>query len=68
MENFYDIAWDIKAGEDLNRIYVYLLDTTSELTAQKVKKAIITAIGRLRTQPESFPRDPLLQSRPENFR
>lgn len=69
MDNdFFDIAWDAKAGEDLDRIYEYLSENASENVAKKVKKAIVTAVRRLQTQLESFPPDPLLQSRPENFR
>ena len=69
MDNdFFDIAWDAKAGEDLDLIFEYLTENVSENVAQKVKKEIVTAVRRLQTQPESFPPDPLLHSRPENFR
>ncbi len=68
MEDVYDITWDIKAGEDLDRIFNYLVETASEEVARKVKKAIVTAVGQLRTQPERYPSDPLLRSQTENFR
>lgn len=64
----YDVCWDSRAGEDLEQIYNYLLENVSETVAKKVKKELVSSVSRLRKYPESYPSDPLLKSRPENFR
>jgi plasmid stabilization system protein ParE len=53
MEDRLDICWDFKAGEDLERIFKHLSENAPESIAQKVKKALVSSVERLSTQPES---------------
>jgi len=64
----YDVAWDENAVKTLNRIFHFIMLSQSEKRAKKLKKKLVTLGDSLRTFPERFPKEKLLEDIPGNFR
>ena len=61
------IRWDIRAKENLNKIYNYIAEESIP-AARHVKKEIIKLARNLDDFPEKYSKESVLKDDPENFR
>lgn len=61
------VKWDIEAKEDLDAIYNYIYEESSQ-AAKKVKKELVKLAGSLKDYPERYSVEPLLEELIGNYR